>query len=151
MDEDELFAASIYLFNIINHRTPTERTGPGLARLDRRVEEFRQAAEQHWREAAAQPVGGRGVISGFGGGGGTGFDFEGRAQGKMSYQYSLPGTDIKESLRFVAGCEIVIIDRFGMSVEGTELFYEQSVKSSGREVTRKNTFACGPNSRLVRG
>src|SRR4051794_2975250 len=112
MDEDELFAAEIYLLNIVKRRTPSVRTEPRLAQLDRRAEEFRRSVEQHWRDAATHSPAGRGSISGLGGGGGTGYDFRGRAEGKMSFTYSETESTVEESLRFVAGYEIVTVDRF---------------------------------------
>jgi hypothetical protein len=139
-DDDEIIAAEMYLFSILHRRGQPERNDSELARLNQRGDEFGKKAEEHWREAGQGAKESRGIVSSFGGGGGFGFDFRGRGIGKRSYEYWDGGDAVVETLRFVAGHEIEIIERFGLSNDGTSLLYKQEIKSGGREVSREEAF-----------
>ncbi|MGA2728833.1 MAG: hypothetical protein ABSE96_13550 [Terracidiphilus sp.] len=131
---------------------------PLIARLpepfDERGQLFQRAAEEHWPEAGQRAKDrGLGFVIGFGGGGGFGFDLRGRANGKMHFSYSDEGASVEETLRFIAGQEIEIWDRFGISDEGDGLLYKQIVKSGGRDLTREEVFPLQDtdgNTRIVR-
>jgi hypothetical protein len=141
LDEDELISAEIYLLAIVHRRAAPEASEAQLDSLDERGQLFQRAAEERWREAGQRAKDrGLGFLMGFGGGGGFGFDLRGRANGKMHFSYSDEGASVEETLRFIAGQEIEIWDRFGISDEGDGLLYKQIVKSGGRDLTREEVF-----------
>jgi len=140
-DDDEIIAAEAYLCSILEGRHQPERSEPELARLERRREEFKRIAESHWREAFQLAQGqGRGLISSFGGGGSFGFDFQGRATGKASFSYRDGADSVEEILRFIAGQEVEIVNRLGLSPDGKNLVYKQTVKSGGHTATSEESF-----------
>jgi hypothetical protein len=54
---------------------------------------------------------------------------------------------------FIAGQEIEVWDRFGISDEGDGLLYKQIVKSGGRDLTREEVFplqGTDGNTRVVK-
>jgi hypothetical protein len=141
LDEDELLAAEIYLLAIVHRRASLEPSEAQLDNLRQRGELFQRAAEERWREAGQRAKDrGQGIVTGFGGGGGFGLDLRGHASGTMRFSYSDEGALVHEALHFVAGQEIEIWDRFGISAEGNELLYNQTVKSGGRDLTREEMF-----------
>jgi len=143
LNDDELIAAEMHLKGILLRRRQTAPSEPGEARLRQRGEEFHTLAEQHWKEAGRKAKASGGIVSGFGGGGGFGFDFKGRPTGKLSYEYTNLDECFVETLRFVAGQEIEIRERFALSDDGKELFYEQATKSGGRVEQHTESFPSG--------
>jgi hypothetical protein len=139
-NDDELFAAEMYLKGILLRRGQPQRSELDTAELRKRSDEFRMVAEQHWKEAGLKAKASGGIISGFGGGGGFGLDFQGRPTGKMSYEYSYGNESCVEMLRFIAGQEIDIAERFLLTDDGKSLLYEQTAKSGGRAETCTHYF-----------
>lgn len=136
-NEDELFVAEMYLKAILLRRQHPQRGESENARLRQRAEEFRTMAEQHWKETAQKAKASGGIVSGFGGGGGFGLDPRDRPTGRVSYEYAYGDESCVETLRFIAGQELEIADRFALTDNGKSLLYEQTVKSGGR--TKEHT------------
>jgi hypothetical protein len=124
----------------VHHRHQPEVSESELARLKERRAEFTKVAESHWREASQRAQQGRGIVTSFGGGGSFGFDFRGRATGKVSFSYGDGADSVEETLRFVAGQEVEIVNRFGPSPDGANLVYKQAVKSGGHTATWQESF-----------
>jgi len=140
-EEGELLAAEAYLLSVLHSRSRPEFNQQTTARIKERTDRFQTSAEQHWQESVQRvKESGRGFVSGFGGGGGIGIDHQGRAEGTMSFHYRDGEGWVHETLRFFAGNEVEIIERFAMSDEGTELLYAQKVTCGGRVVERAETF-----------
>jgi hypothetical protein len=141
LDADELISAEIYLMAIVHRRISPEPSETQLDSLKERGQLFERDAKKRWREAGQRAKDrGLGIVMGFGGGGGFGFDLRGRAKGTMRFSYSDEGASVEETLHFVAGQEIEISDRFGISDEGDGLLYKQIVKCGGRDLTREEVF-----------
>jgi hypothetical protein len=139
LDDEEIIAAEAYIFSIVHLRNQPEVNKPEQARLDRRRAEFEKVARSHWSDSF-QRAQGRGMVSGFGGGGSFGFDFRGRATGRAVFSYFDGAESVEETLRFIAGQEVEMVNRFGLSADGTNLAYKQTVKSGGRTVSREESF-----------
>lgn len=141
LDEEELISADVYLLAITHRRGAAEATEEQSNSLQERGETFQKAAEKRWQEAGRRAKD-RGLrfVSGFGGGGGFGFDLHGRANGSMRFSYSDEGASVQEALHFIAGQDFEIWDRLGISEDRSRLLYKQTVKSGGRDLTREETF-----------
>jgi hypothetical protein len=140
LDDDEIIAAEAYLCSIVHRRHQSDMSEPELARLKERRAEFEKVAESHWREAFQRAQQGRGIVSSFGGGGSFGFDFRGRPIGKVSFSYGEGAESVEETLRFVAGQEVEIVNRVGLSPDGANLVYRQAVKSGEHTATWEESF-----------
>ena len=140
LDDDEIIAAEAYLSSIMHRRHRPEMSKPELVRLEERRAEFERIAQSHWREAFQRAQQGRGIVSSFGGGGSFGSDFRGRATGKASFSYGDGADLVEETLRFVGGQEIEIVNRVGLSPDGTNLVYKHAVKSGGHTATWEDSF-----------
>lgn len=140
LDDDEIIAAEAYLCSIVDRRHQPETRETELAHLKERRTEFEKIAEGHWREAVQRTQQDRGIVSSFGGGGSFGFDFRGRPSGKVSFSYGEGTNCVEETLRFVAGQEVEIVNRVGLSPDGANLVYKQAVKSGGRTATWEESF-----------
>jgi hypothetical protein len=146
-DDEELFAAEMYLKGILSRRRAAPESDLAMERLRERGAEFRKLVERRWREQHLKTKASTGLISGLGGGGGFGFDLHGRPVGKMSYEYSYGGESFVETLRLFAGQEIEIRQRFALSGDGMNLLYEHAAESGGSGKHHQESFPFSESQR----
>jgi hypothetical protein len=146
-NDEEVFAAEMYLLGILQRRQQPERSETEIARLGERGEQFRKAAELRWQDAGHRLANSGCNVVGFGGGGGFGFDLQGRAIGKMSCEYAAGDRSFVETLRYVAGQEIEIAEQFSVSDDNTSLSYQHVATSAGHVVKHEELF---PFSEMAR-
>jgi hypothetical protein len=130
----------MYLLGILQRRQQPERSETEIARLNERGAQFRRAAELRWQDASRCLSAAGCNIVGFGGGGGFGFDLQGRATGKMSFEYAAGDRSFVETLRYVAGQEIEIAEQFSLSEDHKVLSYHHSATSAGHVANHEESF-----------
>jgi hypothetical protein len=127
-------------------KPPQQPVNPALQAWRRRVEQFRAAVANHYRETRT-PATLFGQV--WGGGGATdlanvGVDYQCEGYANASVQYWDGAASVIQTLRLFDGHELESMERLSLSQDGATLVYQQELACAGQIARQEQSFRVNP-------